>query len=384
MENLKILDETINFFKICKDKGIIDSKLVISNLLKLKKELEEYEQNFKQKEFEYRTNCQNLVSAARVEADNMPDRLAELEKVILDYYLAKGYKVGVGEWGFNINFESIYKFKILRVIFWDKERKINLTEYEEDFKTTKEMFDETIEYFSIIQNNILDQDKKSQNKCDTCKYIFATCKGNNQVFGDDGTFNDAVLECESYLFDNEKRYINKCWIMNQEEKEIFNEYFQIEEIINECDMRYTRSENIDNFELIVTMNAFHLFINFDWIKDRIFVCASKDIKGIISEVKKYRKLVEFTKDLEHYMHYTTGLLATDKPKLIPENLANNFFKLDSGLKPIESPKEEDRCGSCEHNHSFYKCIKIGTGLFPSDDRFYCNQVSPARKEVIND
>lgn len=47
-------------------------------------------------------------------------------------------------------------------------------------------------------------DNESQNKCDTCKYIFATCKGNNQVFGNDGTFNDAVLECESYLLDNEK------------------------------------------------------------------------------------------------------------------------------------------------------------------------------------
>ena len=31
------------------------------------KELEEYEQNFKQKEFEYRTKCQNIVSAERVE-----------------------------------------------------------------------------------------------------------------------------------------------------------------------------------------------------------------------------------------------------------------------------------------------------------------------------
>lgn len=34
----------------------------------------------RQKEFEYRTNCQNLVSAGRVEADNMPDRIAKLLK----------------------------------------------------------------------------------------------------------------------------------------------------------------------------------------------------------------------------------------------------------------------------------------------------------------
>ena len=31
------------------------------------------------------------------------DRLAELEKVILDYYLAKGYRIGVGGWGYSLH-----------------------------------------------------------------------------------------------------------------------------------------------------------------------------------------------------------------------------------------------------------------------------------------
>lgn len=34
-------------------------------------ELEQYEQKFKDKEFKYRTECQNIVSAARLEADEI-------------------------------------------------------------------------------------------------------------------------------------------------------------------------------------------------------------------------------------------------------------------------------------------------------------------------
>lgn len=119
------------------------------------KELEEYEQNFKQKEFEYRTNCQNLVSAGRVEADNMPDRLAELEKVILDYYLAKGYQVGVGGWGFTVSIENIYKFKNLKVLFYDKKENISSTDYDWTSPSTKHMFKTAIKYFSTRQNEVI-------------------------------------------------------------------------------------------------------------------------------------------------------------------------------------------------------------------------------------
>ncbi len=42
-----------------------------TNIEEAIKELKQYEQNFKQKEFEYRTECQKLVSAGRVEADEI-------------------------------------------------------------------------------------------------------------------------------------------------------------------------------------------------------------------------------------------------------------------------------------------------------------------------
>ena len=41
-------------------------------------EIKQYEQKFREKEFKYRTECQNILSAERIEADKMADRLAEL------------------------------------------------------------------------------------------------------------------------------------------------------------------------------------------------------------------------------------------------------------------------------------------------------------------
>lgn len=108
-------------------------------------ELEQYEQKFRDKEFKYRTDCQNVLSAGRVEADNMPDRLAELEKVILDYYLAKGYKVGVGEWGFKVEINSRHKYKGLNVLFGDEEgcRPAFIT----TATISSDMWDKAIEFF---------------------------------------------------------------------------------------------------------------------------------------------------------------------------------------------------------------------------------------------
>lgn len=75
------------------------------------------------------------------------EKLAELEKVILDYYLAKGYQIGVGGWGFYVGIESDYKSKQLVVYF----RRDAGSNYEQILKTaestTKEMFDKAIEYF---------------------------------------------------------------------------------------------------------------------------------------------------------------------------------------------------------------------------------------------
>ena len=110
-------------------------------------ELEQYEQNFKAKEFKYRTDCQNVLSAGRVEADNMPDKLAELEKVILDYYLDKGYQLNIGEWGFKVEINSRHKYKSLNVLFGDEEG------CRPAFTTTaiisSDMWDKAIKFFSL-------------------------------------------------------------------------------------------------------------------------------------------------------------------------------------------------------------------------------------------
>lgn len=119
------------------------------------KELEEYEQNFKQKEFDYRTECQELLSEGRVEAENMPDRLAELEKVILYYYLDKGYQVGVGHWSFNVEIDSLYKSKTLKVKFVDYEKEIDSFECKIEVTTTKEMFDKAIAHFTHNENEVI-------------------------------------------------------------------------------------------------------------------------------------------------------------------------------------------------------------------------------------
>lgn len=121
------------------------------------KELEEYEQNFKQKEFEYRTQCQNVLSAGRLEADEQADRLAELEKVILDYYLDKGYQVGVGEWYFRVDIMSHYKQKGIYIYFYDNDD--NESAYRFFSKTTNEMWDKAIKHFSLNAESLQEDTK---------------------------------------------------------------------------------------------------------------------------------------------------------------------------------------------------------------------------------
>lgn len=107
---------------------------------------------FKQKEFKYRTECQNVLSAGRVEADNMPDKLAELEKVILDYYLDKGYEIGVGGCKFNIEIESDYKSKQLIVYFCEADGEDYIHVLRVETETTQEMFNKAIEFFRGVED----------------------------------------------------------------------------------------------------------------------------------------------------------------------------------------------------------------------------------------
>lgn len=128
---LSDIEATKNLYELISDRFINDKEV------------------FKQKEFDYRTHCQNVLSAARLEADEQADRLAELEKVILDYYLGKGYQIGVGEWCFDIDMTASYKSKLLRVIFWENKMIDKIVYISNKCETTKEMWDKAIKHFSL-------------------------------------------------------------------------------------------------------------------------------------------------------------------------------------------------------------------------------------------
>lgn len=79
------------------------------------------------------------------------DRLAELEKVILDYYLDKGYKLFENQteadkqWYFRVVTYSLHKQKELIVFFYETGEKDKAVYFRA--KTTKEMFDKAFEHF---------------------------------------------------------------------------------------------------------------------------------------------------------------------------------------------------------------------------------------------
>ena len=85
--------------------------------------------------------------------EHSKDRLAELEKVILDYYLAKGYRVGVGGWHFIINISTSYKRKEIQIMFRQDICSNWETVFSIDKQSTKEMFDVAFEYFSKKDTN---------------------------------------------------------------------------------------------------------------------------------------------------------------------------------------------------------------------------------------
>lgn len=74
------------------------------------------------------------------------DKLEELEKAILDYYLAKGYEIGKGDWSFKVEISTKWKFKQITVFFWDNSKVA--TPYFSISSTIKEMFDKAIEFFN--------------------------------------------------------------------------------------------------------------------------------------------------------------------------------------------------------------------------------------------
>ena len=82
------------------------------------------------------------------------DRLAELEKVILDYYLAKGYRIGVGGWAFRVEIISYHKYKRIVVYFKEHHLVNSSFAFSTINKSTKEMFDKAFEYFSTKDTNV--------------------------------------------------------------------------------------------------------------------------------------------------------------------------------------------------------------------------------------
>ena len=81
--------------------------------------------------------------------ENSDDRLAELEKAILDYYLAEGYKFDLFGSRFQINISTFQYQKEIQIMI----KKDFNSNYETVFRvihnTTKEMFDTAFEHFSI-------------------------------------------------------------------------------------------------------------------------------------------------------------------------------------------------------------------------------------------
>ena len=73
------------------------------------------------------------------------DKLAELEALILKYYLKQGKEIGVGDWGFDIRIYSKYKSKRLHVYFVEDGTNFCVLDITE--KTTKDMFDEAYSDF---------------------------------------------------------------------------------------------------------------------------------------------------------------------------------------------------------------------------------------------
>lgn len=73
LERLTKATERKNGLPLCRETVVktADLRELIYHFNRIDKELREQEQNFKQREFDYRAECQDVVSAARLEADEI-------------------------------------------------------------------------------------------------------------------------------------------------------------------------------------------------------------------------------------------------------------------------------------------------------------------------
>ncbi len=108
--------------------------------------------------------------------EEFDDRLAELEKVILDYYLNQGYKLfenqteADNQWFFRTLIQSLHKQKELIITFCEAGEKDKIVYIKAE--TTKEMFDKAFELFGVNkEENTIDDDLH----CPKCKSTNVSC-----------------------------------------------------------------------------------------------------------------------------------------------------------------------------------------------------------------
>lgn len=111
------------------------------------------------------------------------DRLAELEKVILDYYLDKGYQVSSGDWGFEVYISSKYKNKNIQVRFYDftDEKMENDIIFIHHHLTTNIIFNKAFEFFQLKKEN---KDEKCKHRSKTTHYEYVSCNDCGSIFTD--------------------------------------------------------------------------------------------------------------------------------------------------------------------------------------------------------
>lgn len=95
-----------------------------------------------------------------LEALDNQDKLAELEKVILNWHLAQGYQIGVGGWAFNVEIKSDYESKQLLIYLRENIDDHYTQVYRVETETTKEMFEKAIEFFNLWIFKILEVQQK--------------------------------------------------------------------------------------------------------------------------------------------------------------------------------------------------------------------------------
>lgn len=164
MKVLEILKEQYNMLSKDTDGVWIDPEKIDEAI----KELEKYESDM-DSYLDYTTgsrctksfnSCLGSIKSAyekeleKIIKEHSEDRLAELEKVILDYLTKEGFKIDDISCKFEIYLETQYKLKQIQVNFKRGVGFHSSNIFQTKAETTKEMFDKAFEYFSTKDTNV--------------------------------------------------------------------------------------------------------------------------------------------------------------------------------------------------------------------------------------